>query len=352
MATRWRWNAPYLVDLALLGTTVLLWTTPYTVALFHLIFVLLAVGAFFWEVRPFVVRSVTWVGITSLEVSLDVWSGTTQVDELIEIPVLSAILLSVFLISGRRARANAELTRTSRSLAVANAELDRVADHYRGLYRSAMGALTRAQEDERKRVARELHDGLGQALTAVTLALDAAEAAIAAGRSGEAAVALREARRGSAETLARARELVNDLRPAHLDEGGLVLALERRARRLLPEAELGIRADGYARGVLGPLEEAELYRCAVEALVNVARHASARAVSIDLGVSGGIVRAAIRDDGRGFDPAAPHDGLGLVGMHERAVLLGGQIWIRSRPNEGTEVVIEIPRGASAPLGVG
>lgn len=349
MAARWGWRATYLIDVALLVTAVLLWTTPYTVVLFHLIFVLLAVGAFFWEFRAFALRSAVWVVVTSVEVSLDVSSGATQSDELMEIPLLSTILLSVFLIAGRRARASAELTRASRALADANAELDRVAGRYRGLYRSAMKALTRAQEDERRRVARELHDGLGQSFTAVTLALDAAEAALDAGRTAEAARALREARRGGAEALGSAREIANDLRPARLDEGGLVPALERRARRLLPEADLDVRADGYSPGVLGPLEEAELYRCVVEALVNIARHASARSVAVELAVSGDLVRAAVRDDGRGFDQSAPSDGLGLIGMRERAVLLGGRLSIRSRPSGGTEVVIEVPREASVPL---
>lgn len=340
-----RWDPLYLIDIALLVTAVLLRTTEYTVALFHAIFVLLAVGAFFWEFRAFVGRSALWVGVTSLEVYLAVQAGQTQPDELLEIPLLSTILLSVFLIAGRRARTSAELARTSRDLAEANAELERTAQHYRTLFRTAAAALTHAQEDERKRIARELHDGLGQAFTALTLTLDAATAALAAGRASDAGHALREARRGSAEALASAREIANDLRPARLEEGGLVTALERRARRLVPRARLDLRVNGYVPGLLSAHAEGELYRCAVEALVNVARHASAHTVTIELGVQDGFVRVAVGDDGRGFDPARPGDTLGLVGMRERAALLGGEVQITSTPGGGTNVAVLIPRDA-------
>jgi signal transduction histidine kinase len=207
-----------------------------------------------------------------------------------------------------------------------------------------------AQEAERARVSRDLHDDVGQALTSVLLGLRLVEDSLNAptvdlddvrGRS----TGLREL---IADALRRARQLAFDLRPTVLDDVGLAPALERLsavvARRAGLRVELAITLPPDER--LAPETETVVYRVVQEALTNVVRHAQASTVSIAVTGFGERVRAHVEDDGIGFDPSSrPARGhLGLIGMEERAHLVGGTIAVSSRPGEGTTVLVEVPRG--------
>ena len=184
-----------------------------------------------------------------------------------------------------------------------------------------------AQEQERVRVARELHDEVGQALTAVLWMVD-----------GEA----REAVRGALEDV---RTIARRLRPEALDDLGLTAALA--ALTVAVQRGSGLRVeralDGAAAALLAPEEELVVYRVAQEALTNIARHAGARRATVRLSAEHERVTLEVTDDGRGFDPAARGDGAGLRGMRERALLIGARLELDARPGAGTAVRLVIER---------
>ena len=193
--------------------------------------------------------------------------------------------------------------------------------------------LLRAQEDERSRIARELHDEAGQVLTAVKIELDLEGRAHASEMVGTA--------------LARMRDLSNLLRPTVLDDFGLVPAVrglvDDFSKHTRIAADLAV-ADGL-RGFT-PEQEVVVYRVVQEALTNVARHAQASRVSVDLGVSEKSARVIVQDDGRGLaGPAEPH--LGLLGMRERVTAVGGSLDLQSQPGRGFRLEATIPIGAAA-----
>jgi signal transduction histidine kinase len=193
--------------------------------------------------------------------------------------------------------------------------------------------LLRAQEDERRRIARELHDEAGQVLTAVKIELDLEGRADAAERVGR--------------VLAHVRDLSNLLRPSALDDLGLVPALrglvEEFARTTRVEASL---EAGDALPALAADRQVVVYRVAQEALTNVARHAGARHVRVSLAGERGGVRLAIEDDGRGA-PGEPRPNLGILGMRERVAAAGGTLSTAGRPGGGFHVVVHVPAGEPA-----
>lgn len=196
----------------------------------------------------------------------------------------------------------------------------------------------RAQEAERVRVARELHDETGQVLTAVALELRALEGHVDdVGRER-----LAGARRTLADATAALRDLALRLRPSGLREHGLASAIERQADRLRVEA--GVHVDVSVEGVDDLAEEVEItiFRVVQEGLTNIQRHADAGTVSVLVRGAPRRVRVVMEDDGRGFDPAAPTDRLGLAGIRERVALLDGSATFDSSPGGGTTVVVEIP----------
>ena len=207
--------------------------------------------------------------------------------------------------------------------------------------RDAVRRVVDAQEQERARLARELHDETGQALTSILLGLKALDESVAT-LEGRTRVA--ELRALVVSTLRDVRGLAVELRPAALDDFGLVPALERLADTFRERAgvEVAIEAElGEAR--LDPSLETTLYRIVQEALTNVLKHAAAEHVSISLVRKDGSISAVVEDDGRGFTPEAPRrEALGLVGMRERAGLLGGKMTIESAPGAGTTLVVEVP----------
>jgi signal transduction histidine kinase len=207
-----------------------------------------------------------------------------------------------------------------------------------------------AQEDERKRIARELHDETSQALTSVMVGLKVLEQRpeLVEGRE-----TLADLRALTSKTLDAVHDLALQLRPSVLDDLGLVPAVDRLAADF--QRTHGIQVAFEASLRTGPrlpaTIETALYRITQEALTNVARHAAAQSVSLLLETRHGSITLIVEDDGRGFDVAScmkdtQNDRcLGVFGMRERATLLGGRLTIESTPGSGTTVFVEIPHTA-------
>ena len=207
--------------------------------------------------------------------------------------------------------------------------------------RVALRRVIAGQELERRRLARELHDETGQALTSILLGLKAVEEA----KSGEAlAEASRNLRELVVATLQDVRRLAVELRPKALDDFGLVPALERLVQTFAEGSGIRVQLEARLGEARLPGEiETTLYRLIQEALTNVVKHAHATTVSILLVRRDGKVTGIIEDDGRGFDPAdARPDGLGLVGMRERAGLVGGRLAVEAASGAGTTIAVEVP----------
>lgn len=201
-----------------------------------------------------------------------------------------------------------------------NDMLDRLEDERRESGRRVMAA----QEEVRRRIARELHDEVGQVLTGVMLGLEDPEA--------------RESVRHSLDDV---RRIAGELRPQTLDELGLQSAL--RSLCTTVEATPGLRVERrleLGAAELTPEVELVVYRVAQESLTNVMRHAGAAEALLSLEQLDGAVRLIVRDDGRGLDEEG--DGAGLAGMHERAMHIGGRLAVRAAPGGGTEVVLDVP----------
>lgn len=209
--------------------------------------------------------------------------------------------------------------------------------------RDALRRVVAAQEHERRRLARELHDETGQALTSVLLGLRALEEADDASTLRAAALELRQL---VVETLQDVRRLAVELRPKALDDFGLVPALERLTQTFAEQTGIAVDLESALPAERLPAEvETALYRIVQESLTNVVKHARARGVSILLARRRSSVAAVIEDDGQGFDPAAPpsgEGGAGLVGMRERLALLDGTLAVESSPGAGTTLVVEVP----------
>jgi len=207
--------------------------------------------------------------------------------------------------------------------------------------RDALRRVVDGQELERRRLARELHDETGQALTSILLGLKSVEEAKDATALEEAASRLREL---VVATLHDVRRLAVELRPKALDDFGLVPALERLVETFSERTGIEVHLESQLpKERLSPEVETTLYRLIQESLTNVVKHAGATTVSILLVPRGGSVTAIVEDDGRGFDPATVReDGLGLVGMRERAALVGGRMVVESSPGAGTTIAVEVP----------
>ena len=216
-----------------------------------------------------------------------------------------------------------------------NEMLDRVEFERRDSARRALAA----QEGERRRIARELHDEVGQVLTAVVLQLDRVQRGVDARQRSEVGEA-REAVRGSLEDV---RAIARRLRPEALDDLGLSSALSVLTNEVGRHAGLRVeRTVAPDLPLLSPEEELVVYRVAQEALTNAVRHGGARRAWVVLRAIDGAVELAVRDDGSGFDAAVMSEGAGLRGMRERAVLVGAEIEIASRVAEGTTVRLRLP----------
>jgi signal transduction histidine kinase len=230
---------------------------------------------------------------------------------------------------------------------VLDAERDRVAAEARlraaelraAERRETLRRVVDAQEHERRRIARELHDETGQALTSVLLGLRLIEERT----SPDVRAAVSELRETIASAIQELRALAVELRPKALDDFGLEAAIERLAETCARRT--GIAIDVHVAGLQERLPgdvETALYRIVQESLTNVAKHAGAATASVTVHRLPGSVTAVVEDDGRGFDPTAVTPGLGLGSMLERAELVSGTVRIESRPDGGTTIAVEVP----------
>jgi signal transduction histidine kinase len=205
-----------------------------------------------------------------------------------------------------------------------------------------------AQEDERRRLARELHDETAQMLAALSIALDRARDDIDPG--SPALMRVLEAKENTTHLLAETRRLILGLRPTVLDDLGLIPAIRWYSETYLATRGIDVAiATDKAPARLPSHIEVAMFRIVQEALNNVARHAGAEHVRIEMRFDDTTVRLLVEDDGTGFDvdrllnhSGTVSESVGLLGMQERVKLLGGRLEIRSQPGAGTSVVVEAP----------
>ncbi len=244
----------------------------------------------------------------------------------------------------------AQVAEQNRRLEVLNAEASRLNAilEQRTVERAALlSRVLSAQEGERERIARDLHDSTGQSLAAVLLSLELLEDELP-----EALTSVRQrlerSRTLAASTLSELRALIAGLRPALLDDLGLAPALRAYAAQRLEEQGTVVDVSVSLPHRLPPTVEIALFRIVQEALNNVAKHAQARHVAVQLTETDGGVMATIVDDGLGFDTdrvradARHGEHVGLLGMRERAELLGGQLTISASAGKGTTVRVTVP----------
>ncbi len=240
------------------------------------------------------------------------------------------------------AEANRELAEANRELDLHRAEQERLAQERRML----LNRVITAQEEERQRISRELHDETGQSLAALGLGLEAAMAEARAGRQQSLDGRLGSLARVAADAIEELDRLVLDLRPAQLDHLGLVATLRWYVTQVRFQSGVATRLSvrGQARRLQPELETA-LFRIAQEALTNAARHADASLVEVVLSFEHDLLSLEVKDDGVGFDAKATSvapSSVGLIGMRERAQLVGGVLVVRSRPGEGTQLSVTVP----------
>jgi two-component system, NarL family, sensor histidine kinase DegS len=244
-------------------------------------------------------------------------------------------------------------------LTIENARLFQSVAHQRERLRALSARLVEAQENERRNLARELHDEIGQILSGLIMQLG-----IARSRMPKSAKSVQSILDGAEELiqeiLGRMREIIAGLRPQVLDDLGLVPALQRLANEFQEGTgvQVEIKVDPIPERLPEPMELA-LFRTVQEGLTNVRKHAQAHTVSIRLAIEDGRVTLSIRDDGRGFEsqPVWPRpDGetileggrpiseghFGLIGIQERVAQLGGRLQVISAPGQGTTLQVELP----------
>ncbi len=307
------------LDLASIATVALTFAYPILPAevMFHVVFVLLTVQAFLFGLRPTLIR----IGIVSLPLLLyanaRLFGLREPAFDLAEWPLMFVIAVLVAWMADRR---------------------DATARRYASLFRQASERLLTVEEDERRRIALELHDGVGQVLAALTLTLDAADAGPRKVR-GTAASA-----RALADTaLAEVRHLAHRMRPARLEERGLMAAIRDLAGQSGFPVRVHVNRAAATGLALEPNVTVGVYRIVQEALANAARHSGASAASVFITWRPGHLRAVVTDEGVGFNPVATVDpGIGVAGMYERAELLGGHLSIQSAAGRGTRVSLDLP----------
>lgn len=224
-----------------------------------------------------------------------------------------------------------------------NAMLDRL-DLYRQSLRETARRAVGAQEEERKRIARELHDDTAQRLASLQIRLALARREADPVRRND---LLEEIRDGLEEAGLDVRRFARGLRPPALDELGLLAALEAHGRQLQEETGITVDVEGQkVSDQLDPTTELAAYRIVQEALTNASHHASPNCIRVVLAQEQNEITVSVTDDGLGFDPdAVQHGGsrgLGLFGMRERAVYVGGEVEITSAPGSGTTVTLHLP----------
>jgi len=309
------------LDAAAIATIALTFTSTVLPAdvMFHVVFVLLTVQAFLFGLRATVLR----IGIVSIPLLVYAnahWFGLTEpAFDLAEWPLMFVIALLVAWMADR---------------------VDTTAKRYASLFRQASERLLTVEEDERRRIALELHDGVGQVLTAMTLTLDAAGAPLGPRARAQRVTA---ARRMAATALAEVRHLAHRMRPARLEERGLTAAIRDLAGQSGFPVRVHVDPELDPMPALEPTMTVGVYRIVQEALANAARHSGAPVAHVSIGLRDRHLLVLVSDEGCGFDPRAAVDpGIGLAGMYERAELLGGTLWIQSAAGHGTSVTLDLP----------
>jgi two-component system sensor histidine kinase UhpB len=240
---------------------------------------------------------------------------------------------------GRRLELDTEMPGVSTDIQRLAASFNRMLERLEGERRRSGEMVLQAQEEERKRIARDLHDEVNQALTALLLRIEAAAQDAPPALRAELAETKRLANQAMGELL----DLARQLRPTALDDHGLVAALRTHVREQDRRGPASIHfwADP-SLGVLPPEVQVVIYRVAQEALVNAARHSGATRIEVSIENRGSTVGLVVSDNGSGFAFAEESKGLGLSGMRERALLVGARLDIDSRPGKGTTVRLEVP----------
>ena len=291
------------------------------------LWVTIAIGAFIFGLRQTILRIIVFTVIVAGFSALTAGARGLELLELTEWPLMILISLIVAFLADR-------VTTT--------------AARYATLYREASDRLVTAHEEERGRLARDLHDSVGQTLTATILTLDAAQSALAtstADPSKEVSAAHQDVRRAralAASALDDVRDVAEQLRPRRISEMGLGAALIDLAESAGIPVEVRFDPRTLAPGLLEPGHEIDAYRVVQEALGNAARHSHAGHAWLDAEIEGWTISIEVGDDGDGFDQIATPAGLGLAGMQERAAILRGDLLIRSIPGSGTTVHLRIP----------
>jgi signal transduction histidine kinase len=292
---------------------------------------------------------------------------TTEYAPLVLIPVLILALIALWFVTrriiqplqGLESRANElawgnyEAIESStggiaeiRHLQAALVHLAQKVKAYQQGLRGYIGAITMGQEEERHRLARELHDDTLQSMIALNQRIQLAQLTQGekADRNG-----LAEIQSLTEQTIQNLRRLTRALRPIYLEDLGLVAALEMLARETQQTSGINITLNRLGTAVrLSPPVELALYRISQEALSNVVRHAQATRAALDIRFAPDVVTLEISDNGVGFDipesPAefAPSGHFGLLGIHERTEMIGAKLNIRSRPDKGSQVTVTIP----------
>ena len=210
-------------------------------------------------------------------------------------------------------------------------------------------SVQRAQEEERRRIARELHDDLGQRLSGMKFAIDILEDAIPQNKK-KIIAKLRNIRNQIVEMITEIRRISSNLHPSVLDDFGLVIALQLLCKEFekVHALKTAFQTSGSIPEHFDPQAEIALYRITQEALSNVAKHAQATEVTVQLSGEGNVIALSVKDNGKGFEMEKARtmrngdQGLGLVSMKERAELLGGTFGIESQRNYGTKIHVKIP----------
>jgi signal transduction histidine kinase len=311
--------AQLVVDLAMIATVVLTFehTAVPADVMFHIVFVLLTVHAFLFGLRGTLLR----IGIVSLPLlafaNARLFGWEQPGFDLNEWPLMFVIAVLVAWMADRR---------------------DATARRYASLFRQASERLLTVEEDERRRIALELHDGVGQVLAALTMTLDAA------GDGTKKANRTIASARGLADTaLAETRHLAHRMRPARLEERGLTAAIRDLAGQSGFPVRLHVDGEADAQRALEPNVTVGVYRIVQEALANAARHSGAPMANVRITWRDDHLTVVVADEGIGFNPATTADpGIGVAGMYERAELLGGRLSIHSAAGRGTRVSLDLP----------
>lgn len=243
------------------------------------------------------------------------------------------------------------------SIAIENATRYEESQAREALRGELLHQVVSAQERERQRIARELHDSTGQTLTALGLGFAAVSETVQSNPE-LAAQQVKELKQMSMAALAELRDMIRDLRPSLLDDLGLVPALQNQIQMF--QTHTGVKADLHINGRierLSPDVETILFRIAQEALTNITKHAHAQHVTIELAYEAERIHLLVQDDGCGFQPdtvleanGQPRHAWGLLGMQERVSLVGGECRIVAALGEGTAVHVTIPLDTGSELG--